>query len=314
MMEDIIIDDLSVAYPSEQGLTRVLRNVNFRLVSGKITALVGESGSGKSIMGSAIMGLLDESAVVTGKIYLKNQNLMAQSEAEWNMTRGTRIGWIAQDPITAMDPMQRVGKQVVESNCYRNKTSYSAEKAKGIEQLKRFGLPNAEAVYDKYPGELSGGMAQRVLAAMMAMPHPGWIIADEPTKGLDAFVRREICQLFRDLRDESGVSILFITHDIRLAEKLADYIGIMYAGEILEYGTCEEVFKEPKHPYTISFLEAQPRYRLKSIPGLPPDLHNIPNGCIFKNRCKYYELDICEKDQVMKNLSSSHQVRCEWSK
>lgn len=306
---DISIQDLSVSYPSNRGLVRVLRHANLYLPSGKITALVGESGSGKSILGAAVMGLLEKDAIVSGHICYGRKSLLAQSEEAWQQIRGTHIGWIAQDPIAAMDPMQVVGKQVTEGICFRNHHSAWKEKVQALRQMARFGLPNPEEVYEKYPCELSGGMAQRVLSAMVDMPHPEWMVADEPTKGLDAFVRRELCQLFRMFR-KKGTGFLFITHDIRLAEKLSDYIGIIYAGEILEYGKTEEVFSHPFHPYTKSFLEAQPRNLMKPIPGLPPNLSNLPDGCIFKNRCSRYDKGDCERDMSMRQVSSCHQVRC----
>lgn len=306
---DILIQDLSVSYPSKQGLVRVLRHANLYLPAGKITALVGESGSGKSILGAAVMGLWEKDAIITGDISLGKKSLLSQSEKEWQQIRGTHIGWIAQDPISAMDPMQKVGKQVTEGIRFRNHHFAWQEKGHALQQMIRFGLPHPEGVYEKYPGELSGGMAQRVLSAMADMPHPEWIVADEPTKGLDAFVRRELCQLFRMLRDE-GIGFLFITHDIRLAERLSDTIGIIYAGEILEYGKTEDVFSHPCHPYTKSFLAAQPRNLMKPIPGLPPNLSQLPSGCIFKNRCRWYQQGICDKKISMRQLSSCHQVRC----
>ena len=309
-MMDILIHDLSVSFPSSSGTADAVRHVNLSLPAGKITALVGESGSGKSILGAAIMGLLEEEAHVTGQIMYNNSDLLQQSEREWNLIRGKEIGWIAQDPITAMDPMQRVGRQMTELIRYVNHTTISDERPKAIEQLSRFGLENAESVYQKYPNELSGGMAQRALSAMVTLPKPGWLIADEPTKGLDAFVRREVCRLFRMLRDEEGVGFLLVTHDIRLAEKVSDYTGIMYAGELLEYGSTQEVFQNPRHPYTIDFLEAQPRHQLKPIPGMPPNLNQIPQGCIFKNRCRNYLVEICDKRQTMQNLTDNHQVQC----
>lgn len=305
---DIEVRNVSVTYPSPAGDVRVLRHASLKLPAGKITALVGESGSGKSILGAAAMGLLDASARVEGEIFYGDTDLLSLSDSEMNALRGERIGWIAQDPVAAMDPIRRTGPQVTEALRQRLGHSEKAERENGTAQLRRFGLAEAERVYRSFPRELSGGMAQRVLTAMAAMPHPEWIIADEPTKGLDAFVRREVCRRFRKLRDEEGTGFLFITHDLRLAESLSDFIAILYAGEILELGRTEEVFRAPQHPYTKMFIEAQPSRSLSPIPGNPPDLSHLPSGCIFRARCPYGKRDCCGAAQVMRG--TVHEVRC----
>lgn len=304
---DITIRDLSVSYPSSKGPVRVLRHADLFLPHGKITALVGESGSGKSILGAAVMGLLEPAAVITGEISFQGKNLLTLSEEELNEIRGTHIGWIAQDPIAAMDPVMRTGKQVTELVRFRNRTGEEEEKENGLAQLSRYGLPDAESVYNKYPGELSGGMAQRVLTAMVTLAGPEWLIADEPTKGLDAFVRREVADRFRRLRDE-GTGFLLITHDLRLAARVSDFVGIMYAGEILEYGKTEEIFKHPLHPYTRGLLAAQPGEGMEPIPGLPPDLSALPEGCVFAPRCRFYEKGNCET-AAMRTVGKQN-VRC----
>lgn len=307
---DIDIQGLSVTYPSDSGLIRVLRHADLFLPHGKITALVGESGSGKSILGAAILGLLDPSAEVSGKILFEGQDLLTLSEESLNALRGSRIGWIAQDPVNAMNPVMRVGRQVTELICYRNGTREADEREAGICQLSRYGLGDAARVYLKYPGELSGGMAQRVLTAMGAMPGPDFLIADEPTKGLDAFVRREVADMFGRLRDEKGTGFLLITHDLRLAARLSDYTGIMYAGEILEYGRTEDVFRHPAHPYTERLLAAQPGASMTPIPGVPPDLSRLPDGCIFAGRCAWRDGEACGAAQRMKINGRGHAVRC----
>ena len=307
---DISIENLSVSYMTKGKEARVLRHVSLFLPAGKITALVGESGSGKSILGATVMGLLEGNPSITGSIRYGEKELLGQTEKEWNHIRGTTIGWIAQDPIAAMDPLVPVGKQVSEGGRYQKEKPREGWKKKVFSQLSRFGLERPETVYPKYPGELSGGMAQRVLSAMMAMPHPLWMVADEPTKGLDAFVRREVCQVFRMLRDQEGTGFLLITHDLRLAERLADYVGIMYGGELLEYGKTEDIFSHPTHPYTQSFLAAQPSQRLQPISGMPPNLSAIPAGCIFKNRCNRYQAGLCDTMPAMEKMANTHWARC----
>ncbi len=303
---DIEIKHVSVSFPAGHSWSRVLRDASLRLKQGRITALVGESGSGKSILGAAMMQLLPPEAKVEGEISLEGRDLLSLSEKEMEALRGRDIGWIAQDPISAMDPLFPVGKQVAEAMHYDTPRSKEEEKAGAIRQLARFGLADAAAVYQRKPHELSGGMAQRVMAAMMAMPRPAWIIADEPTKGLDAFVRREVCEVFRQLREE-GVGFLLITHDLRLAERLSDDTAIIYGGEIIEMGETKDIFSRPLHPYTMSFLDAQPRRSLRPIPGIPPNLSDIPKGCIFKERCPYGK--DCSGDAGEFSLGT-HWVKC----
>ena len=236
---DIQIKNLSVSFPSPQGDAKVLRDADIILKSGKITAIVGESGSGKSILGAAVMGLLEQPVRVSGEILFGDTDLLSLSEKELNSVRGSRVGWIAQDPVAAMDPMVKVGGQMMEGvHFYQDGKD---TKADGLRQMEEFGLADAQRVWDTYPFHLSGGMAQRVLTAMMTLPGPEWLIADEPTKGLDAFVRRQAADAFRKLR-EKGVGILLITHDLRLAERLSDFLAVMYAGEIIEYGKTKDIF------------------------------------------------------------------------
>ena len=298
---DIEINNLSVSF----GESRVLRGASLSLRQGEITALVGESGSGKSIFGAAVMRLLPVEAVVNGHISYGGKDLLTLTEAEMEAVRGKEIGWIAQDPISAMDPLYSVGRQVMERERFDHPMGRKEERTRGIAQLFRFGLSQAEAVYAMKPHELSGGMAQRVMAAMMAMPRPSWIIADEPTKGLDAFVRREVCDVFRKLKEE-GIGFLLITHDLRLAERLADETAIIYAGEIIEKGRTQEIFSHPLHPYTVSFFDASPRRSLCPIPGAPPDLSDVPKGCIFKDRCPHRG---CDGMAAERNFAG-HWVKC----
>lgn len=304
---DIQIKNLSVSFPSPQGDAKVLRDADIILKSGKITAIVGESGSGKSILGAAVMGLLEQPVRVSGKILFGDTDLLSLSEKELNSVRGSRIGWIAQDPVTAMDPMMKVGGQMMEGvHFYRNGKDTTAD---GIRQLEEFGLSDAQRVWDTYPFRLSGGMAQRVLTAMMTLPGPEWLIADEPTKGLDAFVRRQAADAFRKLR-EKGVGILLITHDLRLAERLSDFMAVMYAGEIIECGKTEDIFSNPLHPYPKGLFAAAPDRGMKPIRGIPPHLSNLPGGCIFASRCPAYEKTSCDEKQKMLTPAGTHDARC----
>ncbi len=253
------------------------------------------------------MGLLEQPVWVSGKILFGDTDLLSLSEKELNSVRGSRIGWIAQDPVAAMDPMMKVGGQMMEGvHFYQDGND---TKADGIRQLEEFGLADAQRVWDTYPFHLSGGMAQRVLTAMMTLPGPEWLIADEPTKGLDAFVRRQAADAFRKLR-EKGVGILLITHDLRLAERLSDFLAVMYAGEIIEYGKTKDIFSNPVHPYTKGLFAAAPDKGMQPIRGIASDLSRLPGGCVFASRCPAYEKNSCDEKQKMLTLAEGHSVRC----
>lgn len=305
---DIEVKQLSVTFPSPQGAVRVLRDVSLLFHGGKITALVGESGSGKSILGAAIMRLLPEEAQMAGGISYEGKDLLSLTEKEMNEIRGSHIGWIAQDPISAMDPLMRVGRQAAE--VLRKRLGWGKEKSreKALVQLEKYGLADPARVYASYPHQLSGGMAQRVMAAMMTLPSPEWLIADEPTKGLDPLVRKQVADMFLQIKAaEKGM--LLITHDLALAARLADYVVVLYAGEVLEAGSVEDIFKSPQHPYTQGLLAAAPSRGLHPIPGNPPDLSHLEDGCIFRKRCALCGKG-CEKRQTMRKVGEGHFVKC----
>lgn len=254
---DIAIKNLSVSFPEGNEQRRVLNPVSLTLKQGEITAVIGESGSGKSILGSAVIRLLDDSAVIDGEIYLGETDLLRLTEKEMNKVRGNRIGWIAQDPVAAMNPLMKIGKQVLEGICFHRKKKEAEEKQNGIRQLQKYGLKEAEDIWDNYPYQLSGGMAQRVMTAMMTLPHPEWLIADEPTKGLDAFVREQVAEAFRQLKTQ-GIGIILITHDLRLAERISDRTAIIYKGDLVEFGNTADIFQNSRHDYTKKLFAAAP--------------------------------------------------------
>nr|WP_302707382.1 ABC transporter ATP-binding protein [uncultured Dialister sp.] len=304
---DICVQNLSVSFAKNQGKVNVLRHVDITFHKNEITAVVGESGSGKSILGAAVLGLLDDSASVTGKIMYTGQNLLELQEEQMCKIRGFHIGWIAQDPLSAMDPMVKIGRQITEARCFLNHKTTDEEKHSAIKSLQSFGLSAPDKVYQNYPCELSGGMAQRVMSAMMTYPEPEWIIADEPTKGLDAFSRQQVAEIFRKLK-KNGTSIFLITHDLQLAMAIADKVAVMYAGEILEYGETNEVFKYPGHPYTKGLINALPENGLMPIPGSPPNMSKIPGGCIFSPRCRFKNA-ACLSAQLLSG-TELHMIRC----
>lgn len=305
---DIRIQDLSVSFFSEGKQQTVLRNANLFLPRGKVTAIVGESGSGKSILGTTLVRLLDPQATVTGQILYGDTDILSLNENEMENYRGKIISWMAQNPVSAMNPLQKVGTFVTEILKKKNHFPNALLREKGVNQLKHFGLQNAETVFRSYPGSLSGGMAQRVLISAMTIEKPEWLIADEPTKGLDAMVRKQVYDNLRLLSRERKMGIILITHDLRLAERLSDYTAVMYAGEIVEYAETKDFFSEPGHPYSRGLLDAQPDRAMKPIPGEISDLLVSDSNCSFAPRCPSF-CDRCRVKQKMHNRNT-HLVRC----
>lgn len=305
--KDIHVKNLSVSFMQDGKSLSVLRHVTLALRAGKITALVGESGSGKSLLGEAIAGLLMPGAEVSGEIWYGGRNLLALSSEEMRQLRLKEISWMAQNPVSALDPMMKTEKQVTEVLAREKALSRKDVKEKGLQQLKKFGLPDGRAA-SLYPSMLSGGIAQRVLAAMMTITNPAWLIADEPTKGLDAFVRTQAARQFKALKAE-GAGILLITHDLKLAERISNYTAILYSGELLEQGRTDDVFSSPLHPYTKGLIDAQPYRKLTPIPGQAPDVRHLPKGCIFQERCPFFE-DKCRNEQDTLTGASLHEAKC----
>lgn len=306
---ELEVKHLSVTFPSDRGPVKVLRDVTISFPAGKITAVVGESGSGKSILGAGIMGFLPSETEISGEILYKGQDLRSLSEEEMNRIRGREISWIAQDPVTAMDPLWKVGKQVTEALRFFKRENREDIEKKGLFRLSSFGLPDGERIVRSYPHELSGGMAQRVMGAMMTMDDPAFLIADEPTKGLDAFVRHQVADMFCQLRDQ-GAGIFLITHDLRLARRISDYTAVMYAGELLEMGRTYDIFSRPRHPYTRGLLAAQPDRGLHPMKWKPPDLTDLDDGCIFSARCPFYDANRCGKAISMGRTGADYFVKC----
>ena len=305
---DIKIHDLSVSFITNGQKQNVLKKTNLDLIQGTVTAIIGESGSGKSVLGAALVRLLDPQAVVSGHILYGDTDILSLDEPALTGIRGKVISWMAQNPVSAMDPLQKAGAFVTEILHYRKDLSSDLIRETGIKQLKRFGLPNAETVHQSYPGALSGGMAQRVLISAMTMEEPEWLIADEPTKGLDAMGRRQVYLNLYQLAQKRKMGMILITHDLRLAERLSNFIAVMYAGEIVEYAGTGDFFASPGHPYSRGLIAAQPDKDMKPIPGDITDLPASESGCSFAPRC----LSFCERCREKQKMieKDSHFVRC----
>lgn len=305
---DIKIRDLSVSFVTNGQSQSVLKKASLDLFQGTVTAIIGESGSGKSVLGAAIVRLLDPQAVISGRMLYGDTDLLSLSETEMSAIRGKSISWMAQNPVSAMDPLQKAGAFVTEILRFRKAFPSERLQEMGIKQLRRFGLHNAETVDQSYPGALSGGMAQRVLISAMTVEEPEWLIADEPTKGLDAMGRKQVYLNLCQLAKERKMGMVLITHDLRLAERLSNFTAVMYAGEIVEYAGTSEFFSAPGHPYSRGLIAAQPDKDMKPIPGELTDLPASENSCCFAPRCPAF----CERCRLQQKMieKNSHFVRC----
>ncbi len=313
MSEELIlqIKNLHVDFQTYAGDVKAIRQVNLDLKKGETLAIVGESGSGKSVTTRTLMGLSASNATVTGDIYFNGRNLIELKEDEWVKVRGNEIAMIFQDPMTSLDPTMKIGQQIAESIIVHDKISKSEALNRALELMKSVGIPNAEEHINDYPHQWSGGMRQRAVIAIALAENPDILIADEPTTALDVTIQAQILHLMKQIQEERESSIIFITHDLGVVAGMADRVAVMYAGKIVEYGTVEEIFYNPKHPYTWGLLNSMPTTdtesgSLQSIPGTPPDLLNPPKGDAFAPRNEF-ALDIDhEEEPPMFKVSDTH--------
>lgn len=306
-LHDIYLENVTVTFPTAEGIVQAVNQVSATFRGGEITGIIGETGSGKSVLGMAVLRLLAGNSRISGRIVYKNKDLLQLNEEELQEVRGKQISLIPQNPDTAFDPAMTVGRQIIEGYCYHEKKSWRAGKAHGLQQLQNFAFPEPQKIGNSYPFQLSGGMRQRALCAMGAALSPDWIIADEPTKGLDAIIRQQVSEVFRQLKKDS--SIILITHDLRLAQKFCDTVIVLYAGTILEQGTAGTVFNEPLHPYTCGLIDSQPHRKLLPLPGMPPSLIELPPGCKFHPRCSCQK-NICRRQEPALLEVNGRLVRC----
>jgi len=285
------VEDLSVAFPTEDGLVRAVRGVGYRLDRGDSLGIVGESGSGKSVTALAVMGLLPATARVRGSVRFEGTELLGLPDARLSELRGSGIAMIFQDPMTSLNPVYSVGYQIAETLRRHNPGLKSrAARARAVDLLGTVGIPSPERRVDNYPHELSGGMRQRVVIAIAMANDPDVIIADEPTTALDVTVQAQILDALETARAETGAALVLITHDLGVVAGHSDRVAVMYAGRIVETGSVEDIFYTPRMPYTLGLLGSLPRMdreeeRLTPITGSPPSLLNLPPGCPFAPRC-----------------------------
>ena len=311
------IRGLNSYFFTEKGVAPAVDGLDLDIPNGKIIGLVGESGCGKSMTAKSIMGLLKyPGRVAGGSIRFEDQDLTRLSDKELRKICGNDISMIFQEPMTSLNPVLKVGRQVRETLLVHNPTMSKAEaKQRVVEMFQRVGIPEAEKRYDCYPHELSGGLRQRVMIAMAMVCKPKLLIADEPTTALDVTIEAQILRLMKELRDETGMSVLIITHNMGVVAEICDYVYVMYAGKIMEQAETFELFDHTMHPYTKGLLDSIPRIgqnaeRLHTIPGVVPNLLHLSQGCPFSNRCEY-ATDQCRTEKAQLHpVAPDHQVRC----
>jgi oligopeptide/dipeptide ABC transporter ATP-binding protein len=314
----LTIDDLHVRFQTEDGIVKAVDGVSFELRRGEVLAIVGESGCGKSVTAMSLMGLTrGPNAEITGRATLGDIDLIAAGESELRKVRGNELAMIFQDPMSSLNPVHRVGDQIIEQIQAHDDVSKEDAKARAIELLKSVGIPGAEERVDSYPHEFSGGMRQRAMIAMGLSVEPDILIADEPTTALDVTIQAQIMRLLRKLNEERGLATILITHDLGVVAQVADRILVMYAGEIVEAGTLEQIFYDPQHPYTWGLLGSVMRLdrertdRLAQIKGQPPSLSSPPEGCKFRPRCPH-AFDKCTRHPELEDRAGdgAHLDRC----
>jgi peptide/nickel transport system ATP-binding protein len=294
------VEDLRVSFATEDGMVRAVDGVTFSVDRGEVAAIVGESGSGKSVTAMTLMGLTrGHNAQIEGRAMLDDTELLNASEEELRKVRGGEIAMVFQDPMSSLDPVYRIGDQIVEQiRAHEPDVSKAQAMDRAIELMERVGIPRADERLRAYPHQFSGGMRQRVMIAMALSCSPQLLIADEPTTALDVTIQAQILEELRQLRSETGAGIILVTHDLGVVADIADRIVVMYAGRVVEQGTLDEIFYDPQHPYTWGLLGSITRVdrdlgqRLPAIAGLPPSLLRPPQGCHFRPRCPH-EFDKC---------------------
>ncbi len=286
------VKDLRVTFAGERGAVRAIDGVDLSVNAGQTLGIVGESGSGKSVTAKTIMNLLPKSATVTGEIMLDGTDVLALDPKKDQHFFGVKVAMVFQDPMTSLNPVKKIGVQLTEAMRYHLGSSKDASRARAVELLEHVGIPEPARRLKQYPHELSGGMRQRVVIAMSLACDPQVLIADEPTTALDVTVQKRILDLLDDLRRETGMAMILITHDLGVVRGRSDEIAVMYGGRIMETGPAEAIFAGMRHPYTEALMESIPRVdqpshtRLTPIPGRPPDLVDLPKGCRFAARCR----------------------------
>ncbi len=320
-MSDILLEvkNLRTKYTTDDGIIYPVDDISFNVKKGQTLGIVGESGCGKSQTALSIMRLIQKPGLIeSGEINFKGQSLLAKSDAEMREILGNQMAMIFQEPMTSLNPVFTIGNQIEESIRLHKKSLTTAEvKARAIEMLKLVGIPAPEKRFGEYPHQLSGGMRQRVMIAMAMSCTPQLLIADEPTTALDVTIQAQILDLMRKVQKEFEAGMILITHDLGVVAEMCQDVLVMYAGRVVEYGTVEDIFYRPRHPYTKGLLNSIPHFEtgsrlktLQTIPGLVPSLYKLPKGCRFQDRCTS-GTDFCKTNEPkLENMRGSHRVSC----
>jgi oligopeptide transport system ATP-binding protein len=316
MKKIVDINNLSVTFKTHNGLVNAVNDISFYVNSAEVLGIVGESGSGKSQTVLALLGLLANNAITSGSIKFNDQELLATNNKNiMQSIRGSKIAMIFQDPLSSLNPYLTIKSQMQEVLMYHKGMSKDSALKESIRMLDFVRINDAKDRINLYPHEFSGGMRQRVMIAMSLLCRPELLIADEPTTALDVTVQAQILQILADLKKEFDMSIIMITHDMGVVANICDRVNVMYAGNIMETGTINDIFYDPKHPYTKSLLGSVLSYnnfhdKLLTIPGEPPNLINLPQGCVFQNRCSKVH-DTCKLGNIMQQVVSDNRlVKC----
>lgn len=309
------VKDLVVEYTSGEETVHAVNGVTFSLEKGKTLALVGETGAGKTTMAKTIMRILPDppAKIRKGQVFLNGADLLSMSETDMRKVRGGKISMVFQDPMTALNPVMRVGDQIAEVIKIHNNITKKEAKERAVHMLEMVGITRER--YGEYPHQFSGGMKQRVIIAIALACSPELLLADEPTTALDVTIQAQVLEMMNDLRKKQNTSMILITHDLGVVANVSDDVAIVYAGEIIEYGSKRSIFKNPSHPYTIGLFGAIPDLdqdtrRLANIEGLPPDPTNLPEGCRFHPRCPYATEECKKKAVPMREIETGHFLRC----
>lgn len=309
------VSRLSVSFRTADGVVPAVDDIGFSLQPGQTLALVGESGSGKSQTAMALLGLLPGNAQVSGSILWDGEDLLQMTAAQRRAHCGAEFGMVFQDPMTSLNPYRRIGEQMIEALQWHQGAGRALALAEAARLLDAVRITDAAQRLRQYPHELSGGMRQRVCMAMALMCKPRLLIADEPTTALDATVQAQLLRLLGQLRQDFGLAILLITHDLGIVRDVCEQVLVMYAGRLMEYGAAAELLQRPRHPYTEALLRSRPRLddvpgmRLPDIPGQPPDALERPTGCVFAPRCQY-AVDACTAIRPQVRASASRRSAC----